>query len=417
MLSKVLRVLIILSAVGITAVLLHRVVLAHGAMQTPMSRVYSCYLENPETPDTLACKDAIAMSGTQPLYDWNEVNLRNAGGNHRALIPDGKLCSAGRDKYAAFDQPRLDWPVTILPASGTYTFYFTAAVPHNMGHFELYVTRNGYDPLQPLKWSDLEETPFLTVQEPPVIDGYYVFSGALPGGKSGRHLIYTIWQRHDSAEAFYSCSDVWFGTSPTPQPTAPPMCTAPDWSASIVYQMNDLVNHNGKQWRAKWSNTSTEPSSAGGVSPWEIQGYCQRGGGVTSTFTPTSVTSTPTASRTPTGVTNTPTRTPTAVFTPTGVTTTPSFTPTSTATQSPGACGPVTGTITSPFTHDGAGAFCWQTSNLGSYINSWNLVSLTINGVDFTNKYAFASSYPPQINGYWYVSYTGNFPWSHFEAK
>jgi len=77
----------------------------------------------------------------------------------------------------------------------------------------------------------------------------------------------------------------------------------------------------------------------------------------------------------------------------------------------------VTGTITSPFTHDGAGAFCWQTNNLGSYINSWNLVSLTINGVDFTNKYAFASSYPPQINGYWYISYTGNFPWSHFEAK
>jgi hypothetical protein len=77
----------------------------------------------------------------------------------------------------------------------------------------------------------------------------------------------------------------------------------------------------------------------------------------------------------------------------------------------------VTGTITAPFTQEGAGTFCWQTSNLGSFINSWNLTSLTINGVDFTNKYASSNSYPAKINGYWYVSYTGNFTWSHFEAK
>jgi hypothetical protein len=24
---------------------------------------------------------------------------------------------------------------------------------------------------------------------------------------------------------------------------------------------------------------------------------------------------------------------------------------------------------------------------------------------------------PAKINGNWYISYTGNFPWSHFEAK
>jgi hypothetical protein len=107
-----------------------------------------------------------------------------------------------------------------------------------------------------------------------------------------------------------------------------------------VYQANDLVNHNGRQWRAKWSNTSTEPSSAGGVSPWEIQGYCQRGGGVTvtPTRTPTGVTVTPTSTltrtstptRTPTGVTNTPTRTNTP-GTPT-TTSTVTRTPTITAT-------------------------------------------------------------------------------------
>ncbi|WP_328796398.1 lytic polysaccharide monooxygenase [Halosaccharopolyspora lacisalsi] len=28
--------------------------------------------------------------------------------------------------------------------------------------------------------------------------------------KSGRHIIYSVWQRSDSPEAFYNCSDVLF---------------------------------------------------------------------------------------------------------------------------------------------------------------------------------------------------------------
>ncbi|RPI94101.1 MAG: glycoside hydrolase family 5 protein [Chloroflexi bacterium] len=115
------------------------------------------------------------------------------------------------------------------------------------------------------------------------------------------------------------------------------------------------------------------------------------------------VTNTPTF--TPTGVTNTPT------FTPTGVTLTPTFTPTQST-----ACSPVSAIITAPFQFDGAGSFCWQISSL-SYINSWNLANLTVNGVNFTNLYAPAGSLPARINGNWYISYTGNFPWSHFEAK
>ncbi len=127
------------------------------------------------------------------------------------------------------------------------------------------------------------------------------------------------------------------------------------------------------------------------------------------TRTPTR-TATPT--RTPIGLTATPTRTPTR--TPIGPTATPTRTPTP---GGSGACSPVSSTITAPFTFDGAGTFCWQTSNLGSFVNSWNLGRLTINGVDFTNRWAASSSYPPRINGFWYVSYTGNFSWSHFEAR
>jgi hypothetical protein len=120
-------------------------------------------------------------------------------------------------------------------------------------------------------------------------------------------------------------------------------------------------------------------------------------------------TSTPTRTSTPNSPTATATRTPT----PGG----PTPTRTSTPTPVSGGCSPVTSSITAPFSFDGAGAFCWQTTNLGSYINSWNTNSVTINGVNVSNLYLASGSYPAKINGFWYVSYNGSFAWSHFEAK
>jgi PKD repeat protein len=96
---------------------------------------------------------------------------------------------------------------------------------------------------------------------------------------------------------------------------------------------------------------------------------------------------------------------------------TPTRTPTPTPVVTGGTCSPVSATITAPFTKDGAGTFCWQSSNLGGFINSWNTASVTVNGTNYTNLWAATSSLPAKISGFWYVSYTGNFAWSHFEAK
>ncbi|MFD9520432.1 lytic polysaccharide monooxygenase [Streptomyces sp. NPDC059979] len=181
---------------------------AHGSMTDPVSRVAACYAEGPEAPKSAACRAAVAASGAQAFYDWNAVNIANAAGNHRALIPNGQLCSAGNDKYQGLDLARADWPASPMSA-GAHTFRYKGTAPHK-GSFELYVTRDGYDPAKPLKWSDLEPAPFAKATDPGMQNGDYVFSGTVPN-KSGRHLIYSIWQRSDSPEAFYTCSDVVFG--------------------------------------------------------------------------------------------------------------------------------------------------------------------------------------------------------------
>jgi chitin-binding protein len=258
----------------------------HGTMGTPVSRVYQCYLEGPEAPKSAACKQAVAIGGTQPLYDWNEINQANAAGNHRNIIPDGRLCSGGRDKYAGFDQPRADWVATTIPTSGSFTFQYRVTAQHP-GTFDLYVTRQGWNPALALKWSDLEATPFLHVADPPVVNGYYVFSGNLPTGHTGRHVIYAIWQRYLnlSNEAFYSCSDVIFGsaptspppttsspsptTSPTQSPTASPTPTAtgtyPAWAAWVSYTVGTRVSYMGRNYQCRQSHTSQpgwEPPNA-----------------------------------------------------------------------------------------------------------------------------------------------------------
>ncbi|MFI0981551.1 lytic polysaccharide monooxygenase [Streptomyces sp. NPDC021093] len=220
---------------------------AHGSMTDPVSRVSACYAEGPESPDSAACKAAVAASGVQAFYDWNAVNIANAAGNHKALIPDGKLCSAGNDKYKGLDLPRADWPSSKLSA-GKHTFRYKGTAPHK-GSFELYVTKDGYDPTKPLKWSDLEAKPFAKVTDPKMEAGDYVFDGTLPK-KSGRHLVYSVWQRSDSPEAFYTCSDVVFGRdtagSGTGAGTAPaPAASAPTDKDIAAGAGKSTVEHKG----------------------------------------------------------------------------------------------------------------------------------------------------------------------------
>ncbi|MGW4024139.1 lytic polysaccharide monooxygenase auxiliary activity family 9 protein [Streptomyces sp. NPDC005009] len=182
---------------------------AHGSMGDPVSRVSQCYAEGPESPKSAACEAAVAAGGTQALYDWNGVRIGDVGGRHQERIPDGKLCSAGDETFKGLDLARADWPATSV-SSGSYTFKYRVTAPHK-GTFKVYITKPGYDPSQPLAWDDLDlANPVASSTDPAASGGFYTFAGTLPE-RSGKQLLYAVWQRSDSPEAFYSCSDVTFG--------------------------------------------------------------------------------------------------------------------------------------------------------------------------------------------------------------
>ncbi|MFD5911758.1 lytic polysaccharide monooxygenase [Streptomyces massasporeus] len=188
---------------------------AHGAPTDPVSRVVACSPEGDGRAGTAACRAAVAANGA-PFTAWDNLRVANVGGRDREVVPDGKLCSGGLPAYRGLDLARADWPSTRMTPGATLTMRYVSTIPHT-GTFRMYLTKPGYDPAGPLNWSDLPEKPFATVTDPALTGGAYRIRVTLPSDRSGRHVLYTVWQNSSTPDTYYSCSDVVFPAAKTEQ--------------------------------------------------------------------------------------------------------------------------------------------------------------------------------------------------------
>ncbi len=217
--------------------------LAHGAATFPGSRQYLCWVdgltESGEIrPTNPACAAVLDQAGTAPYYNWFGNLHPAADGRTVGFVPDGRLCDGGGGgpyDFQPYTAARDDWPRTHLTAGTTITMRHNDWAPHP-GRFDVWLTRQGWDPTVPLGWDDLELVH--TAVDParvPGDDGLgdYVFDVALPADRSGDHIVFTHWVRSDSPENFYSCADVAFdggagGVSGiSGDPAAPPSPSSP----------------------------------------------------------------------------------------------------------------------------------------------------------------------------------------------
>ncbi|MFD5228851.1 lytic polysaccharide monooxygenase [Streptomyces qaidamensis] len=181
---------------------------AHGAPTDPVSRVVACSPEGGDQAGTAACRAAVAANGA-PFTAWDNLRVANVNGRDRAVIPDGKLCSGGLPSYRGLDLARADWPSTRMAPGATLTMRYVSTIPHT-GTFRMYLTKPGYDPAGPLSWSDLPQKPFAEVTDPALRDGAYRIEATVPSDRTGRHVLYTVWQNSSTPDTYYSCSDVVF---------------------------------------------------------------------------------------------------------------------------------------------------------------------------------------------------------------
>jgi predicted carbohydrate-binding protein with CBM5 and CBM33 domain len=294
--SRAMAITLAVSVLSGLAVLAATTAQAHGATTSPGSRTYLCYQDGllaggDLKPSNAACAQAVATGGTQPLYDWFGVLRSDGAGRTVGFIPDGQLCAGGTTKWAAYDVPGTNWPATRLTSGADFTVHYNAWAAHP-GQFRLYVTKDGYDPTKALKWSDLESTPFSTWDETtPNGNAEYYWNVKLPSGKTGRHLIYSVWQRSDSQETFYGCADVVFDggtgqvigipgyggepqptTSPTVSPTVSPTSstspTSTPTSSTGTASCTAQVDVNA--WSGGYQGAVTVLNKGAALTPWTV---------------------------------------------------------------------------------------------------------------------------------------------------
>ncbi|MDX3451063.1 lytic polysaccharide monooxygenase [Streptomyces sp. ME02-8801-2C] len=256
---------------------------AHGAPTNPVSRAFACSPDGGSQAGTAACRAAVAANGGAPFTFWDNVRVGEVNGRDRAVIPDGRLCSGGLSDYRGLDLARADWPSTTLSPGARLTMTYRSTIPHT-GTFKMFLTKPGYDPSGPLNWSDLPDRPFAEVKDPAMTGDAYRIGMTLPSDRTGRHVLYTIWQNSSTADTYYSCSDVVFpaaksstggaggsgdtgASAPTASPTARAGSTASS-SPSVAAEQPAPAVESGpaaETGRAAESADSAAPQAAGTV--------------------------------------------------------------------------------------------------------------------------------------------------------
>jgi predicted carbohydrate-binding protein with CBM5 and CBM33 domain len=139
-------------------------------------------------------------------------------GNDRKFVPDGQLCGGGLDAFKGLNIARDDFPATSVTGGKTLSIKYRATIAHQ-GSFRVYLTRQGYSPTRKLAWGDLGSKPLTDVANPPLKDGAFQFGVKLPQ-RTGRQILFIVWQTSNTPDTYYSCSDLAFPAAPAT--TAPP---------------------------------------------------------------------------------------------------------------------------------------------------------------------------------------------------
>lgn len=195
-----------MKAYGISAVVMGSLLVAsqafsHGYVSSPKSRAYFC--TSSQGGGSSAACIAASAAGNASQYEPQSIGIGGVNDNHQNYIPDGKLCGANMASNNGQNLARNDWNATTVTA-GPMPFTWTNTAAHKTTYFRYYITKEGFNPgAAPLKWSDLEQIHQSAPADQEAVATHIV---NLPP-RTGRHIVYSIWQRdavRDAPEGFLS---------------------------------------------------------------------------------------------------------------------------------------------------------------------------------------------------------------------
>ncbi len=195
---------------------------AHGSTTDAASRNFGCWQRwgtrhlDPamQTQDPMCWQAFRANADT--MWNWMSLFREGVAGNHQGAIPNGQLCSGGRTqggRFASLDTVG-NWTAKNVGRSFTMRLFDQAS--HGADYVRVYITRQGFNPTtQALGWNNLElvaqvgNRPASTWQQTNSPHaGVALNISVNAGSRSGRHIVYTIWQASHFDQSYYFCSDV-----------------------------------------------------------------------------------------------------------------------------------------------------------------------------------------------------------------
>ena len=179
---------------------------AYGTPTDPASRTYGCWQRWSTDPldPTMPRTDPMCWRLWQadPGGRWYTEGVHRDGA--AGPVPNGRLCSAGQARYAVLDDPG-GWRAVVR--SRLSTVVVTDRPRLGADHLRVYLTKQGYDATtSPLGWNHLDLV--LTTGRITNVDQVTFTLNAL--NRTGRHVIYSVWQAPGSDRACHSCTDVIF---------------------------------------------------------------------------------------------------------------------------------------------------------------------------------------------------------------
>jgi len=178
-----------------------RVIPRHGYAEWPMSRARWCQKGN------LGCGG----------ISYEPQSVEGPKGFPSGGPWDGELASANNTRFADLDGVKAPngkaWPTTSVDAGRLYRFRWYLTAPHSTAKFHYYLTREGWDQNAKLTRAAFDLAPFLTISftEGEIPGREVAHWGRFPYGRTGRHVLYAVWDVADTVNAFYSACDVDFG--------------------------------------------------------------------------------------------------------------------------------------------------------------------------------------------------------------
>lgn len=245
-------------AVSTCALLMSTTIFAHGYIEQPASRAYKG-------------SNALGLNTNVGSAQYEPQSIEALKGYPAAGPADGHIASGGLAGFAPLDdQTSTRWHKTDIK-TGALKVQWKLTAQHATASWKYYMTKQGWNPNEPLKRSALQEIAVINDNgaKPAATVSHTI---NIPSDRSGYHVILGVWDISDTANAFYQVIDVNVtgqgngGTSPTPTPN-PGQPSANAWNASAIYVGGDTVSYSGKTYRAKWWTSGETPGTS---DVWEL---------------------------------------------------------------------------------------------------------------------------------------------------